>query len=179
MMPRLFIILLFSATCLLAGCDHRKEAAESSTGSRAAKTAKPAEVSEIRWFKGSMEQAMAAAAQDNKLLMVYWGAKWCPYCQTLRKTVFTRSDFIEKTSLFIPVFMDADLPGAQSWGETFKVSGYPTVLILKPDRTELARMSGGMDLKRRSTGWRRPMMHPRGPPLASSGGVPTCEPSFV
>jgi protein disulfide-isomerase len=42
--------------------------------------------------------------------------------------------------------MDGDLPGAQVWGDTFKVSGYPTVLILKPDRTELARMSGGMDL---------------------------------
>jgi len=38
------------------------------------------------------------------------------------------------------------LPGAQTWGETFKVSGYPTLLILKPDRTELARMTGGMDL---------------------------------
>jgi thiol-disulfide isomerase/thioredoxin len=146
MMPRLFIILLFGATCLLAGCDHRKEAAESSNSPRAAEAARPAEVNEIRWFQGSMEQAMAAATQNNKLLMVYWGAKWCPYCQTLRKTVFTRPDFIEKTSLFIPVFMDADLPGAQSWGGIFKVSGYPTVLILKSDRTELARMSGGMDL---------------------------------
>jgi protein disulfide-isomerase len=32
--------------------------------------------------------------------------------------------------------------------DEFHVSGYPTVLVLKPDRTELARIAGGMDLNR-------------------------------
>ena len=44
------------------------------------------------------------------------------------------------------VLLDGDDPGAQKWGEVFHVSGYPTVLILRPDRTELARIAGGMDL---------------------------------
>src|SRR6185295_2654357 len=32
--------------------------------------------------------------------------------------------------------------------DEFHVAGYPTVLVLKGDRTELARISGGMDLNR-------------------------------
>jgi hypothetical protein len=74
-MPRLLALLLFGGACLVAGCDHRIEAAESSEGPRVVETVRPTVVNEIRWFKGSMEQALAAATQDNKPLMVYWGAK--------------------------------------------------------------------------------------------------------
>src|SRR5579863_3069510 len=101
---------------------------------------------EIVWFKGTMEQAIGAAQQQNRPLLVFWGAAWCPYCQALKKTVFTRADFIEKSKLFIPVYLDGDLPGAQAWGEKLKVTAYPTVLILRPDQTEISRLSGGMDL---------------------------------
>src|SRR5690606_14515293 len=41
---------------------------------------------------------------------------------------------------------DGDDPGAQRWGDVFAVAGYPTVLALAPDRTELARIAGGMGL---------------------------------
>jgi hypothetical protein len=64
----------------------------------------------------------------------------------LKATVFSRPDFIEKLRLFIPVYLDGDDPGAQKWGDRFGVSGYPTVLVLRADQGELARISGGMDL---------------------------------
>ena len=140
MKPRILYVLMLAAAALLAGCDRRTDAAPPLA------SAAPAPAREIAWFKGSVDQAMTAAGKENKLLFIYWGAKWCPYCLALRKTVFTRPDFIEKTALFVPVYLDGDLPGAQAWGETFKISGYPTLLVLKPDRTELARLSGGMDL---------------------------------
>ena len=84
---------------------------------------------DIEWFKGTVDQALAEAKIRNKPLLVYWGAVWCPYCQALKKSVFTRHDFIEKTRLFIPVYLDGDQPGAQAWGERFKISGYPLSLI--------------------------------------------------
>jgi protein disulfide-isomerase len=143
---RVIPFLLLGMTFLLAGCGGREGPAQPAEAAHAPEISSPAGIREIAWFKGSVEEAIAAASRDKKFLLIYWGAKWCPYCQALRKTVFTRRDFVEKTALFVPVYLDGDLPGAQAWGETFKVSGYPTLLILKPDRTEIARMSGGMDL---------------------------------
>ncbi len=100
----------------------------------------------IAWYSGSVESAFAAARAQNKPVFLYWGAKWCPPCHELKATVFSRPDFIEKPKLFIPVYLDGDDPGAQKWGEKFGVSGYPTVLVLRADQSELARISGGMDL---------------------------------
>ncbi|HEY1899414.1 MAG TPA: thioredoxin family protein [Steroidobacteraceae bacterium] len=100
----------------------------------------------IAWYRGSVESAFAAARTQNKPVFLYWGAKWCPPCHELKATVFSRPDFIEKLQLFIPVYLDGDDPGAQKWGDRFGVSGYPTVLVLRADHSELARISGGMDL---------------------------------
>ncbi len=100
----------------------------------------------IAWYSGSVDSAFAAARAQNKPVFLYWGAKWCPPCHELKATVFARPDFIEKLKLFIPVYLDGDDPGAQKWGDKFGVSGYPTVLVLRADQSELARISGGMDL---------------------------------
>ncbi len=129
------LFLMFVA--VLAGCGQREAAA---TG--------PAAAAEIAWFKGSVDEAFAAAKQSNRPVFLYWGAEWCPYCQQLKSSVFTRRDFIDRSQLFVPVYLDGDDPGAQKWGEQLKVSGYPTVLILQPDGTELMRVAGGMDVER-------------------------------
>ncbi len=114
----------------------------SATSSKSATVAEPA----IVWYGGSVEAAFAAARAQNKPVFLYWGAKWCPPCHELKATVFSRPDFVEKLKLFIPVYLDGDDPGAQKWGDRFGVSGYPTVLVLRADQSELARISGGMDL---------------------------------
>ncbi len=100
----------------------------------------------IAWFNGSVDDAFALARAEHKAVFLYWGASWCPPCHELKATVFSRPDFIAKLRLFVPVYLDGDDPGAQKWGDVFRVTGYPTVVILRPDRSELARISGGMDL---------------------------------
>src|SRR5208337_175259 len=72
----------------------------------------------------------------------------CPPCQELKATVFRRQDFLVKLSLFVPLYLDGDAPDAQRWAGQFKVTGYPTVLILRSNRDELERVSGDMDLTR-------------------------------
>jgi thioredoxin-related protein len=102
----------------------------------------------IPWFQGTVDQAFAEAHKQNRPVFLFWSAVWCPYCQDLKASVFPRPDFLAKLSLFVPVNLDGDAPGAQKIAEEFHVSGYPTVLVLNPDRRELARISGGMDLNR-------------------------------
>lgn len=101
----------------------------------------------VQWFDGALEAAFEQARAQNKPVLVYWGAVWCPYCEALKNTVFTRKDFIERSRAVIPVYLDGDLPQAQKWGVQFKVVGYPTLILFSPDGSEIARVAGGMDLE--------------------------------
>ena len=100
----------------------------------------------IAWFDGDVNAAFASAKGSNKPVLLYWGAQWCPPCKQLKSAVFSRPDFIEKSKLFVAVYLDGDLPDAQKYGDEFRVTGYPTVVVFKPDRTEITRIAGNMDL---------------------------------
>lgn len=99
------------------------------------------------WFAGSPEQAFAEARARGKLVFFYWGAAWCPPCNELRAEVFQRPRFAEIMQGFVPVYLDGDTEGAQRWGEALGASAYPTLLILGPDREELLRLNGSVDLR--------------------------------
>jgi thiol-disulfide isomerase/thioredoxin len=143
--------LIFAVGLTIAGCSQHTATPPAVSGAMAAASA-PANAPEpaIAWYTGSVESAFTAARAQNKPVFLYWGAKWCPPCHELKATVFSRPDFIQKLKLFIPVYLDGDDPGAQKWGDKFGVSGYPTVLVLRADQSELARISGGMDLSQYS-----------------------------
>jgi thiol:disulfide interchange protein len=134
------------AAGLLAACQRSEApptAAPAATASPAGQSVKP---EAIQWFKGDLNAAFAAAAAQNKPVFLYWGAEWCPPCHDLKAHVFSRTDFQQKLRQFVPVYLDGDAEGAQQAGAEFSVMGYPTVVVLRADRTEVARIAGGMDL---------------------------------
>jgi len=97
----------------------------------------------IAWREGDVDDALAEARESGKPVMLYWGAKWCPPCNQIKSTLFKDPAFIAETDQFIPVHLDGDSPGAQRWGERFGISGYPTVIVLRPDGSEVTRLSDG------------------------------------
>jgi thioredoxin-related protein len=131
---------------LIAGCSKQESAAPVTQSPPAAASAKHADTPGIAWFDGNVDAAFAAAKAQNKPVLLYWGAAWCPPCQQLKSTVFLRPDFIEKTKLFVPVYLDGDEPGAQQAGERFRVTGYPTMVVLDTEGHEIQRIAGTMDL---------------------------------
>jgi protein disulfide-isomerase len=106
---------------------------------------------DISWFDGSVEGAFTVAKRENRPVLLFWGAEWCPYCQTLKSTVFPRPDFIAKSHLFLAVYLDGDDEGAQKWGEQFGVQGYPALIILDADRHEIIRLGAGRDVSQYAT----------------------------
>jgi thiol-disulfide isomerase/thioredoxin len=101
---------------------------------------------DIAWFDGSLDGAFIVAKRENRPVLIYWGAEWCPFCHTLKSTVFSRPDFIRQSRLFLPVYLDGDDEGAQKWGETFHIQGYPTLIVLDPERNEILRLGAGRDV---------------------------------
>ncbi len=97
------------------------------------------------WFDGTPEKAFARAKQDGSLVFLYWGAVWCPPCNEIKAQVFNKPQFADLMRGFVPVYLDGDTPDAQRLGETFAISGYPTILILSPDKEELLRLGGSLD----------------------------------
>lgn len=96
---------------------------------------------EIAWFEGSVEEAFAFAQEDGKPVFLYWGAVWCPPCHYLKDKIFAKEEFVAKSRQFVPVYLDGDTERAQVWGEKLDARGYPTVIILDPEGTEVLRMS--------------------------------------
>ncbi len=92
-----------------------------------------------------VDRAFAQARAQNKPVLLYWGASWCPPCNQLKATFFNRQDFAAQSRNFVAVHVDGDRPGAQKLGQRFKVSGYPTVVLFKADGSEITRLPGEVD----------------------------------
>jgi thioredoxin-related protein len=101
----------------------------------------------IDWFEGSVEEAFASAKESGKPVYLYWGAVWCPPCHAISATVFKSPEFIERSKLFVPVYLDGDTENAQAYGEKFGVRGYPTMIVFDSEGSELTRIPGGIDLQ--------------------------------
>lgn len=105
----------------------------------------------IDWIKpegAQFEPIFAQARQSKKPVFLYWGAVWCPPCNQIKADVFSRPDFAERSRQFVAVYIDGDSPGAQKLGAQFKVRGYPTMIMFKPDGSELTRIPGEVDAAR-------------------------------
>jgi thioredoxin-related protein len=143
------LVPIILASLTLAGCDNTDE---NVTDAGAEQAAAPSKVHEIAWHHveqtSEVDDAFALAAAESKPIFLYWGAIWCPPCQEIKQTVFKSKEFIALTELFVPVYLDGDIPDAQAAGERFGVKGYPTMIVFNPAGEEVTRIPGGIDISR-------------------------------
>src|SRR5512137_2154049 len=136
--------LLLVAVALLSACSKAPEPAPKPTTAATS----PAQAG-IEWVRpqsvADVDRAFEDAKSRNQPVFLFWTAVWCPPCNQVKSTIFTRPEFVEKSRSFVPVYVDADSPSGQVLGERFRVRGYPTMVLLNGDGHELTRLAGSVD----------------------------------
>lgn len=150
-MKRLSLVTAAVLAAALVGCNKKPDSPPVTppVPKTASTTAPVAAASQgddaIAWRRDDVDAAFAEARSTNKPVFLYWGATWCPPCNQMKATLFQRRDFVERTERFIPVYVDGDTPAAQKLATRFSVTGYPTMVLFKPDGTEITRLPGEAD----------------------------------
>lgn len=93
------------------------------------------------WGHGSagLDAALAQAKASGKKLFLDFEATWCGPCHTMDEWIWTDAEVAAKLNAeYLGVKIDVDLE--KPLVARFKTSGYPTMIILNPDGSELKRV---------------------------------------
>ena len=136
-------ILALACAVVAGACTKSPEPA---TKAPVAAAAIPASVAWVNTkTTADIDSALSTAKADKKPVFLFWTAAWCPPCNHVKSTIFTRNEFIAKSQSFVPVYIDGDTPSGQALGKRFNVSGYPTMVLLTADGNEVTRLEGAIE----------------------------------
>lgn len=100
----------------------------------------------IRFFGGSFDEALGAAAAQNKKVFVDFHTSWCVHCRKMASEVFTDAGvgaYFNRN--FICLKVDAESQAGKPLALKYEVGAYPTLLIVDSAGEEIASVEGGMD----------------------------------
>lgn len=122
-----------------------------------AANAMPAEMEVPPWFANTFldfREDIAAAAKDNKRVLLFFGQEGCPYCHELVQVNFSQKDIADATrSHFLPialnmwddretVWLDGKRRSEKELAAHLKVNFTPTLLFLDEKGKVVLRLNG-------------------------------------
>jgi len=156
---------------------------------------------ESDWLTSFPDAADKAITEKKVVLLDFTGSDWCGWCMRLDDETFSRAEFLQYArSNAVLVRVDfprnKSLPGDQkeanqALAKKYAVSGFPTVLIVKPDGTLLWDQRGyapggpkfitdAIDQCRKAAGlaiWTKPVAPPSAAPLKTAAAAPVQKPA--
>ena len=93
----------------------------------------------MQW-RTSLPAALQEAKRTGKPIMIDFYATWCGPCKMLDQHVYTNAAVIKESRNWIVVKIDAEKQAALA--QQYNVTGYPTLMYLKPNGSVLKRQSG-------------------------------------
>ncbi len=103
------------------------------------------------WITNWEDALRFSAALNRPVLVNFTGSDWCGWCIRLRNEVFSQQDFIDYASANL-VLLTLDFPRSlpqsdelkaqnRSLQERFRIEGYPTIVLVNSQGTEINRTS--------------------------------------
>lgn len=99
-------------------------------------------------------KAAMSRAKEKKLpvFALFTGSDWCPYCKKLAENVLQTQQFQDFAKGKL-ILLYLDFPHKQKlppplarqnkeWGSRYRITGFPTVLLLDADGREIGRIPG-------------------------------------
>ena len=99
----------------------------------------------VRWSDETYEQILARAKQENRYVFVDFFATWCGPCKRMDEKTFTDAKVQDLLNSMIAADWDAEKDPHVAVAKQYKVSAYPTLLVIGPDGKEVDRYLGYMD----------------------------------
>ncbi|PKN71366.1 MAG: thioredoxin [Candidatus Cloacimonetes bacterium HGW-Cloacimonetes-3] len=102
-----------------------------------------------KWITNYDESLKLAKSLNRPVLVNFTGSDWCSWCIKLSKEVFTEEVFLKYAKENL-VLLKLDFPKSiaqtpeekaanDKLSKQFKITGFPTIILLSPEGTELAR----------------------------------------
>lgn len=89
----------------------------------------------------ALPEAMKAAAQENKHILVDMSAIWCPTCRKLDQQIFADPRVQERIQQhYIFSRIEYETPEGKRFMEQYQISGFPTLLLLDAHGKKLRRL---------------------------------------
>lgn len=96
----------------------------------------------ITW-QSSLKAAHKLAREQNKPMLLVFGAEWCGYCKKLEKTTLENPQLAKYiNSTFVSVHIDVD--DEEKIAQILEVKSLPCTIVLSPGADLLGRFEGYM-----------------------------------
>lgn len=97
----------------------------------------------ITFFEGKLDQALAQAGKENKLVFLDIYAVWCGPCKRLKATTFKDAavgEYFNKR--FVSIAIDGEKGEGPALAQKLQLTAYPTLYILDAKGNVLRKMVG-------------------------------------
>lgn len=98
------------------------------------------EKSPVAW-QPNLQAAHKVSVQQNKPMIIVFGADWCTYCKKLESQTLANPQLAKYINMnFVPVHIDVD--AEPKVGEILEVKSLPCTVVLSPGADLLGRYEG-------------------------------------
>jgi uncharacterized protein YyaL (SSP411 family) len=100
-------------------------------------------MAKIHW-QTDLKEARAISVQDNRPLLIVFGAEWCTFCHKLERQTLSDPELVEYINTkFVPVKLDVE--EHKRIASVLEVESLPASVILSPKADLLGTITGYFD----------------------------------